>query len=126
MAKTSPRTIQPLIPFQLSEDLSLVTRTLLPIAWQDNIAGNSGEQFGLNDTLQSFFFVPNPVATPLGTLTYGAGPAVTWPTSTVRLLGAGTLGLGPTGVFLFQKSGWTYGALVTQQWGVAKWRTGMC
>lgn len=115
--------IQPVIPFQLSDDLSLVTRTILPIAWQDDIAGPSGDQFGLGDTLQSFFFVPKPRETGLGTLTYGVGPAVTWPTSTDRLLGAGTLGLGPTGVFLFQKSGWTYGGLVTQQWGVHETRS---
>ena len=114
--------IQPVIPFQLSDDLALVTRTILPIAWQDDIAGNSGEQFGLSDTLQSFFLVPGSVSTPLGTLTYGVGPAVTWPTSTNKLLGAGTMGLGPTGVFLFQQSGWTYGTLVTQQWGVAESR----
>ena len=116
-------TIQPVIPFQLTDDLALVTRTLLPIVWQDDIAGPSGEQFGLGDTLQSFFFVPNTRHTALGEFTYGVGPAVTWPTSTDPLLGAGTWGLGPTGVFLFQKSGWTWGALATQQWGVAETRS---
>ena len=114
--------IQPVIPFDLSPDLSLVTRTILPVAWQNNIAGNSGTQFGLGDTLQSFFFVPQPQKTALGTLTYGVGPAVNWPTSTDRLLGSGTLGLGPTGVFLFQQNGWTYGLLVNQVWGVAATR----
>ena len=95
--------IQPVIPFKLSDDLSLVTRTILPIIWQDDIAGNSGTQAGLGDTLQSFFLVPNSRNTALGDLTYGIGPAVTWATSTDRLLGSGTWGLGPTGVFLFQK-----------------------
>ncbi|MDH3582405.1 MAG: transporter, partial [Hyphomicrobiales bacterium] len=80
---------------------------------------------GLGDTLQSFFLVPKSRETALGTLTYGVGPAVTWPTSTDPLLGAGTLGLGPTGIFLFQQSGWTYGALVTQQWGIAETRSGV-
>jgi hypothetical protein len=115
--------IQPVIPFKLSNDLSLVTRTILPIAWQDDIAGNSGTQFGLGDTLQSFFLVPNSRNTALGDFTYGIGPAVTWATSTDRLLGLGTWGLGPTGVFLFQKSGWTWGALATQQWGIAETRS---
>lgn len=115
--------IQPVIPFKLSNDLSLVTRTILPIAWQDDIAGNSGTQFGLGDTLQSFFLVPSSRDTALGAFTYGIGPAVTWATSTDRLLGSGTWGLGPTGVFLFQKSGWTWGALATQQWGIAETRS---
>lgn len=57
------------------------------------------------------------------TLTYGAGPAVNWPTSSDRFLGPGTLGMGPTGVFLFQDSGWTYGALVNHVWGVAETRS---
>ncbi len=115
--------VQPVIPFNLTDDLTLVTRTILPIAWQNDVAGNSGSQFGLGDTLQSFFFVPQTQLTALGKLTYGAGPAVNWPTSTDRLLGSGTLGLGPAGVFLFQKSGWTYGALVTHLWGVAETRS---
>ncbi len=116
--------VQPVIPFDLTDDLSLVTRTILPIAWQNDVAGDSGSQFGLGDTVQSFFFVPQPRGTALGTLTYGAGPVVNWPTSTDELLGSGTLGLGPTGVFLFQKSGWTYGALVNHLWGVAETRSG--
>ena len=115
--------IQPVVPFKLSDDLSLVTRTILPIAWQNDIVGNSGVQFGLGDTLQSFFLVPNSRSTSLGDFTYGVGPALTWATSTNRFLGSGTWGLGPTGVFLFQELGWTWGALVTQQWGVAETRS---
>jgi hypothetical protein len=114
--------VQPVIPVELSLDLSLVTRTILPIALQNDIAGRSGTQFGLGDTLQSFFLVPKSQQTALGTLTYGGGPAVNWPTSTDRLLGSDTLGMGPTGVFLFQESGWTYGALVNHVWGVADTR----
>ena len=115
--------IQPVIPFDLSADLSLVTRTILPVTWQNDILGNSRTQFGLGDTLQSFFLVPQPQKTALGTLTYGVGPAVNWPTSTDRLLGSGTLGTGPTGVFLFQQSGWTYGVLANHVWGVAATRS---
>ena len=114
--------VQPVIPLELSPDLSLVTRTILPIAWQNDIAGNSGTQFGLGDTLQSFFFVPQSKKTALGTLTYGGGPVVNWPTSTDRLLGSGTLGTGLTGVFLFQDNGWTYGVLVNHVWKVAETR----
>lgn len=117
--------VQPVIPFDLTDNLSLVTRTILPIAWQDDIAGPSGKQFGLGDTLQSFFLVPTPRDTALGTLTLGAGPAITWPTSTDRLLGTGTLGLGPTGVALLQTGPWTIGGLVGHQWGVTKTRNNM-
>ncbi len=118
--------IQPVIPFKLNDNFSLVTRTILPVVWQDDIAGNSGTQFGLSDTLQSFFLVPTPQATSVGAFTWGIGPAFTWPTSTDPLLGLGTWGAGPTGVFLFQtptsKGSWTWGALVNQQWGYAETR----
>jgi hypothetical protein len=117
-------TLQPVIPFKLNDDLSLVVRTIVPIVWQNDIAGDSGSQFGLSDTLQSFFLVPNSRETALGTLTYGVGPAVLWPTSTDSLLGPGTWGAGPTGVFLFQKGPWTYGALANHMMGVHDTRSG--
>ena len=117
--------VQPVIPFTLSDNLSLVTRTIVPVVWQSDVASagafDSGEQFGLGDTQQSFFFVPKSQDTSLGTLTWGAGPAIGWPTSTDRLLGSGTMGLGPTGVFLFQEGPWTYGMLGGHQWGI--WKT---
>jgi hypothetical protein len=116
--------IQPVIPFSLSDDLSLVVRTIVPVVWQNDVAGPSGTQFGLSDTLQSFFFVPESCETGLGTLTYGVGPAVLWPTSTDSLLGAGTLGAGATAVALIQKGGWTYGALTNHITGIHHTRDG--
>jgi len=120
--------IQPVIPFTLSDNLSLVTRTIVPVAWQSDIASSgafdSGTQFGLGDTTQSFFFVPKSQDTSLGTLTWGAGPVIGWPTSTNKLLGSGTMGVGPTGIFLLQKGPWTYGMLGGHQWGIWKSRNG--
>ena len=34
--------VQPVIPFSISEDWNVISRTILPIAWQDDIAGNTG------------------------------------------------------------------------------------
>jgi hypothetical protein len=50
--------IQPVIPFSLNADWNLISRTILPIIYQDEIFPGSGSQFGLGDTLQSFFFSP--------------------------------------------------------------------
>ena len=114
--------VQPVVPFRLSEDLTLVVRTIVPLAWQENIAGESGSQFGLGDVVQSGFFVPQTRTTALGSMTWGVGPAMNWPTSTDRLLGSGTWGLGPTGVVFFQNGHWGYGALINQLWGIDKTR----
>lgn len=120
--------VQPVVPFNLTDDLTLVTRTIVPVAWQNDIAAGSGNQFGLGDSLQSFFLVPTPQSTSLGQVTFGVGPAVTWPTSTDSLLGPGKWGAGPTGVLIVQKKlgagTLTWGGIANQQWGVADTRSG--
>lgn len=112
--------IQPVIPITLNKDWNVISRTIVPVIWQDDIVGRSGEQVGLGDTLQSLFFSPSkPLDTGIGNLTWGLGPAIAIPTATDDLLGLGKLGLGPTGVALIQKGSWTYGALINHIWSVA-------
>ncbi len=95
--------IQPVIPITLNEDWNVISRTILPVIWQDDVVGRSGDQAGLGDTLQSLFFSPSKVLDAgFGNLTWGVGPAIAIPTGTDDLLGSGKLGLGPTGVALIQ------------------------
>ncbi|MGO4440923.1 transporter [Rhizobium sp. RAF56] len=109
--------VQPVIPFHLNEDWNLISRTIVPIAYQHDIAGPSGDQFGLGDTLQSFFLSPaKPTA---GGLIWGVGPALLLPTATDEQLGSGKWGAGPTGVALKQEGPWTYGILANQIWSFA-------
>ena len=113
--------IQPVIPITLNEDWNVISRTILPVVWQDDIAGSSGEQFGLGDTLQSFFFSPKkpvPMGS-LGNLTWGVGPAISLPTGTENLLSSRKWSAGPTGVGLFLKGPLIYGALVNHVWSFA-------
>jgi hypothetical protein len=51
--------IQPVIPIEINEDWNVISRTILPVTWQNDIAGPSGIQFGLGDITQSFFFSPS-------------------------------------------------------------------
>ena len=109
--------IQPVIPFSINEDWNVISRTIVPIISQNNIAGNSGSQTGIGDVVQSFFFSPKqPTA---GGLIWGAGPAILLPTATDPLLGGEKWGLGPTAVLLKQEGPWTYGALGNHIWSVA-------
>lgn len=109
--------IQPVIPISLSNDWTMISRTILPVIWQNDIAGPSGEQFGLGDITQSLFFSPkNPG--PSGII-WGAGPVFLIPTATDDLLGGGKWGAGPTAVVLKQMGGWTIGALVNHIWSFA-------
>jgi hypothetical protein len=107
--------IQPVIPFAVTRDYNVISRTILPIVREDNTGGIADEN-GLADTVQSFFVSPR-AAGPFG-LVWGFGPALLLPTATNNDLGAGTLGIGPTAVVLRQQSGWTVGALANHLWSV--------
>lgn len=109
--------IQPVIPISLNEDWNLISRTILPVVWQDDIAGNSGTQFGLSDMTQSFFFSPKRPAS--GGIIWGAGPVLLLPTGTDDLLSTRKWGAGPTGVLLRQSGPWTYGGLANHVWSYA-------
>jgi len=109
--------IQPVLPFSISEDWNLISRTILPVISQDDVVPGAGSQSGLGDTTQSLFFSPKkPTAD--GWI-WGAGPVFYLPTATDNQLGADKWGIGPTGVFLKQEHGWTYGALVNHIWSVS-------
>jgi hypothetical protein len=106
--------IQPVIPFSLNDDWNLITRTIIPIKNEYNTSGNSGNHFGLSDTVASFWFSPKePTA---GGLIWGAGPVAYLPTSTDKLLGPGKWGGGATVIGLMQKGPWTIGGLANQIW----------
>lgn len=109
--------IQPVIPIELNPDWNLISRTILPVVEQQDIAGRSGKQSGIGDTLQSLFLSPKqPTA---GGVIWGVGPAFLLPTASDPLLGGEKWGAGATGVVLVQRGAWTYGALANHIWSVA-------
>ncbi len=99
---------QPVIPIALTENWNLISRTIVPILYQNDVIPDSS-QGGMGDILQSAFFSPK-VPGP-GGIVWGAGPVLALPTTTERGLGAEKFGIGPTAVLLKQQSGWTYGML---------------
>lgn len=106
---------QPVIPSKLNDEITLVVRTIVPIVYQDNIFPGAGSQFGLSDSLQSFFFVPQTVHG----FTWGVGPALQYRTGTDPLLTSGKWGAGPTIVALQQSGPWTVGVLANHIWSFA-------
>jgi hypothetical protein len=109
--------IQPVVPMSLSEDWNLISRTILPVTYQNDVVPNAGDQFGLGDTVQSFFFSPTEPGP--GGVIWGVGPVFLLPTATDDLLGAEQWGIGPTGVALRQSGPWTYGVLANHLWSFA-------
>ena len=101
----------------MNEDWNVISRTIVPIVWQNDIAGRSGDQFGLGDTTQSLFFSPKKPTS--NGIIWGVGPVFLLPTATDDLLGGGKWGAGPTAVVLKQSGPWTYGALANHVWSFA-------
>ena len=109
--------IQPVIPITLSEDWNLISRTIIPIAHQEDLAPGLGSQCGLGDVVQSLFFSPSKPGP--GGLIWGVGPVLMFPTATDELLGGEKWGAGPTAIVLKQSGPWTYGALANHIWSYA-------
>lgn len=109
--------IQPVIPFGLNEDWNLITRTIIPVAWQDDIFPGAGTQFGLGDVSTSLFLSPSTIGD--DGFTWGVGPVFLLPTATDDLLGTEKWGAGPTAVGLVQRGPWTVGALGNHVWSYA-------
>lgn len=108
--------LQPVIPFSLSRDWNLITRTIVPIVDQSGFPLDAINKSGLGDTVASQFFSPkSPTA---GGLIWGVGPAELLPTATDDALGTGKWGLGPTAVVLTQRGPWTFGFLGSHVWSV--------
>ena len=109
--------LQPVVPISLNADWNVISRTIVPLVSQHDIAPGSGRQSGLGDVVQSVFFSPK--APTAGGWIWGAGPAFLLPTGTDDLLSARQWAAGPTAVVLRQDRGWTYGALANHLWSFA-------
>jgi hypothetical protein len=114
--------VQPVIPFHLNDDWNLITRTIIPVISQDDIAGTpdnpSGSQTGLGDTVMSLWL--SPVKPTASGWIWGAGMASLLNTGTDsdNFLGGNQWGLGPTVVALTSKGHFTGGFLVNHLWNV--------
>jgi len=106
--------VQPVIPISLNDDWNLISRTIIPIKHQDDIAGQSGTQFGIGDTLQSLWFSPKEPTS--SGLIWGVGPVIYLPTATDSALGTDEWGAGPTAIVLTQIGPWTIGGLTNHVW----------
>lgn len=109
--------IQPVIPFNVSENWNLITRTIMPVIYQEDIVSDSGSDFGLGDINMSLFFSPKESTS--GGITWGAGPVLLFPTATETLLGGEKWGAGPAVVGLTVRGQWTLGMLANHIWSYA-------
>ena len=109
--------IQPVIPFSLSEDWNLITRTIVPVVYAESPVVGGADKSGLGDIVQSFWASPK-APTDSGWI-WGAGAVMLYPSGTDGL-SAHNWGAGPTALVLKQQNGWTYGVLANHLWSYAQ------
>jgi hypothetical protein len=108
-------TFQPVIPFAVNTDWSIITRTILPLIAQPGLAPGEGWTKGTGDTQFSVFLTPART----GAWVWGVGPAFQLPTATHESLGQGKWGAGPTAGAQWSGAQWTFGALINNIWSFA-------
>jgi hypothetical protein len=107
---------QPVIPIELNENWNLISRTIVPLVYQNDVVPASS-QSGVGDIVQSVFF--SPVEPTDSGWIWGAGPVVLAATGSDARLTTEQWAAGPTGVMLKQQGPWTYGALANHLWSVS-------
>jgi hypothetical protein len=107
--------IKPVMPFKLSDDWTVITRTILPVIQLPDLRPGVNGITGLGDIQESLFLSPERT----GPVIWGAGPVVSFPTASHDLLGTGKLSAGPTAVVLTIQGHWLFGVLAQNLFSVA-------
>jgi hypothetical protein len=107
--------LKPVVPFRLSKDWTLITRTIVPVIQVPDLAPGINGTTGLGDANLSLFLSPAKA----GPIIWGAGPIVSFPTATEDILGTKKVSVGPTVVALRSQGHWLYGMLVNNLFSVA-------
>ena len=100
-ASVSRLNIQPVIPFSLTDEWNVITRTIVPLIDQHGFPVDAMNESGLGDIVASQFFSPK--APTAGGWIWGVGPVELLPSASDDMLGGEKWGLGPTGVVLKQE-----------------------
>lgn len=101
--------LQPIVPFALDSGATIITRTIIPYIWQEDVIPGTS-QSGFGDILASAWYSRTTEAN----LTWGVGPVVRIPTFSD--VSSDTWAAGLTGIVLQQTGPWTYGALANHLW----------
>jgi hypothetical protein len=105
--------IQPVIPFHLTPDWNVITRTVLPVVWTPDLSPVPTVPVGVAPTDFSAFLTPKNETN--GWL-WGVGPVVQTPTISSADLGSNVWGGGPTAIVVHTGDKIVGGALVNSIW----------
>jgi hypothetical protein len=107
--------MKPVVPFKLSDDWTLITRTIIPVIQVPDLAPTVDGTTGVGDVQLSLFLSPAKA----GAVIWGAGLVVSFPTASQEILGTKKLSVGPTVVVLRIQGHWLFGTLVQNLFSIA-------
>lgn len=108
--------MKPVVPFKLSNDWNLITRTVIPVIQMPDLTSSISGATGIGDVNLSLFLSPSRA---FHHIIWGAGPIVSIPTASENILGTKKLSVGPTAVVLKIQGHWLFGTLVNNVFSVA-------
>lgn len=109
--------IQPVLPFSLTENWNLITRTIVPVISHPDMGIYPERENGIGDIQLSAFLSPKAVK---DGWVWGAGAIAQLHSATDDRIGQGAWGLGPTAVVLKLGNPWVIGALANNVWSVSE------
>ncbi|MBW1749709.1 MAG: neuromedin U [Deltaproteobacteria bacterium] len=105
--------LMPILPFKLTDDILVITRTILPVVSQPDFLTPIGEGRvdGIGDASFQAFFSPMQ-----SDVTWGVGPSFLIPTASDDSLGSEKWGAGISAILLDTPGRWVYGGIVSNVW----------
>lgn len=107
---------QPVVPFHVTDDWNLITRTVFPVVWNPDMSPIPSVSVGTAPTSFTAFLAPKHDTN--GFL-WGAGPAVQIPTISSTRLGSNVWGAGPSAVVVYTTGPWVGGVLTNNIWSLS-------
>jgi hypothetical protein len=98
--------IQPVVPISVGDDLTIITRTILPIVSSPKLAQGQSREDGIGDTTFTAWLSPRDEG-----FVWGVGAVAVFPTSTDKQLGNERWAFGPSAVFVAMPGDWVIGSL---------------
>jgi hypothetical protein len=106
---------QPVVPFHVSDDWNVITRTVLPVVWNPDASPIPTVPVGAGPTSFTAFLAPRH---DINGWLWGAGPVVQFPTISSTTLGSSVWGGGPSAAIVYSTGPWVSGALFNNIWSL--------
>jgi hypothetical protein len=108
--------VQPTLPLSIGENWNVISRTIVPLVYQEDVVPGAGDQYGLGDIVEAVYVAS--VEPGRNGYVWGVGPIARIPTGADDFLTQDQWQLGPTFAGVKQQDSFTFGVVGTHLWSV--------